>query len=41
MALSPQYADETRLDESAFNAMRLTSQVAWYHPNEDAVYVSK
>ena len=40
MALSPQYADETRLDESAFKAMRLTSQVAWYHPNEDAVYVS-
>lgn len=40
MALQPQYADETRLDESAFNAMRLTSDVAWYHPIEDAIYVS-
>jgi hypothetical protein len=40
MALQPQYADETRLDESAFDKMRLMSQVAWYHPNEDAVYVS-
>jgi hypothetical protein len=41
--MSQTFADNDgtgRLDESHFNSMRLTSDVAWYHPNEDAIYVS-
>lgn len=40
MALQPQYEDDTRLDESHFERMKLTSDVAWYNPLEDSVYVS-
>src|SRR5918996_3406337 len=34
------YADDGRVSEEDFAHMRLTSDVAWYHPEEDAVYVS-
>lgn len=32
--------DNNRLTEEDFSHMRLTSDVAWYHPEEDAIYVS-
>jgi hypothetical protein len=41
MALQPQqYADDSRVSEDDFAHMRLTSDAAWYHPEEDAIYVS-
>ena len=41
--MSQTYANNNnggRLDKSNFDQMRLTSDVAWYHPKEDSIYVS-